>query len=178
MGINRRNRVRRLADHLRRARALLHESRVGPGCVGCCGPVRSASLEALSSAPASDQVFGRARRARRSNGAETPRLLFLSESSQFPHGLANSSGKVGKYLMFNGHASSTGLFEHPLNEFKSVPVSRVIHDFYDSDPKRGFYGGGGMDMRFISYPMNFALPGLPTRAPRCGRQYKDLLGDH
>src|SRR6266496_4566274 len=84
------------------------------------------------------------------NGAETPRLLFLSESSLFPHGLANSSGKVGKYLMFNGHAQASALFEHPLNEFKSVPVSRVIHDFYDSDPKRGFYGGGGMDMRFVS----------------------------
>src|SRR5882762_5361470 len=40
------------------------------------------------------------------NGAETPRLLFLSKSSLFPHGLANSSGKVGKYLMFNGHAQA------------------------------------------------------------------------
>jgi choline dehydrogenase-like flavoprotein len=109
------------------------------------------------------------------NGAETPRLLFLSESSQFPHGLANSSGKVGKYLMFNGHASSTGLFEHPLNEFKSVPVSRVIHDFYDSDPKRGFYGGGGMDMRFIQYPIGFGLRNLPQGAPRWGREYKAAL---
>jgi choline dehydrogenase-like flavoprotein len=109
------------------------------------------------------------------NGAETPRLLFLSESSQFPHGLANSSGKVGKYLMFNGHASSTGLFEHPLNEFKSVPVSRTIHDFYDSDPKRGFYGGGGMDMRFIQYPIGFGLRNLPQDAPRWGREYKAAL---
>ena len=35
------------------------------------------------------------------NGAETPRLLLMSASAQFPHGLANSSGLVGKYLMFN-----------------------------------------------------------------------------
>ncbi len=41
------------------------------------------------------------------NGAETPRLLFLSKSSLFPNGLANSSGKVGKYLMFNGHAQAS-----------------------------------------------------------------------
>jgi choline dehydrogenase-like flavoprotein len=109
------------------------------------------------------------------NGAETPRLLLLSKSSGFPHGLANSSGKVGKYLMFNGHAQSSALFEHPLNEFKSVAVSRVIHDFYDSDPKRGFYGGGGMDLRFVSYPMTFGLRGLPQDAPKWGHEYKTLL---
>ena len=34
------------------------------------------------------------------NGAETPRLLLMSANAQFPQGLANSSGLVGKYLMF------------------------------------------------------------------------------
>ncbi|MEK6288001.1 MAG: GMC family oxidoreductase [Acidobacteriota bacterium] len=112
------------------------------------------------------------------NGAETPRLLLLSKTSLFRRGLANSSGKVGKYLMFNGHASASALFEHPLNEFKSVAVSRVIHDFYDSDPKRGFYGGGGMDMRFVSYPVGFPLRNLPPDAPTWGREYKALLKEH
>ncbi|MFY9574245.1 MAG: GMC family oxidoreductase [Blastocatellia bacterium] len=112
------------------------------------------------------------------NGAETPRLLFLSTSKLFPHGLANSSGKVGKYLMFNGHASASALFEHQLNEFKSVAVSSVIHDFYDSDAKRGFYGGGGMDMRFVSYPIGFAMRGLPPDAPRWGPQYKSMLREN
>ena len=109
------------------------------------------------------------------NGAETARLLLLSKSKLFPQGLANSSGKVGKYLMFNGHPSVGGSFEHPLNEFKSVGVSRLIHDFYESDPKRGFYGGGGIDTRFISYPIGFALRGLPPDAPQWGAQYKRLL---
>ena len=112
------------------------------------------------------------------NGAETPRLLLMSKSSQFPHGLANSSGKVGKYLMFNGHAAASALYEQPLNEFKSVAVSRVIHDFYDSDPKRGFYGGGGMDLRFVSYPAGFALRGLPQDAPRWGAEFKAMLREH
>ena len=109
------------------------------------------------------------------NGAETPRLLLMSKSPQFPHGLANSSGKVGKYLMFNGHAQASALYEHPLNEFKSVAVSRVIHDFYDSDPKRGFYGGGGIDLRFVSYPMQFALRGFTPDAPRWGPEFKKML---
>src|SRR5205085_4989912 len=69
------------------------------------------------------------------NGAETPRLLLLSKSSLFPQGLANSSGLVGRYLMFNGGAFAGGLFDQPTNEFKSVAVSRLVHDFYDTDPK-------------------------------------------
>ena len=65
------------------------------------------------------------------NGAETPRLLLLSKSSLFPQGLANSSGLVGKFLMLEATAGALGTFEHPLNEYKSVQVTRVIHDFYD-----------------------------------------------
>ncbi|MEW6208470.1 MAG: GMC family oxidoreductase [Acidobacteriota bacterium] len=112
------------------------------------------------------------------NGVETPRLLLMSKSNLFPQGLANSSGRVGRYLMFNGHASASALFEHPLNEFKSVAVSRVIHDFYDSDPKRGFYGGGGIDTRFDVYPIGFALRALPADAPRWGAEYKAMLREY
>lgn len=106
------------------------------------------------------------------NGAETARLLLLSESSRFPHGLANSSGKVGRYLMFNGQSYAYGLFEHPLNEYKSVQVTRVLHDFYDADPARGFYGGGGIDARFSAGPIAFALFGLPRDTPHWGPEFK------
>jgi choline dehydrogenase-like flavoprotein len=112
------------------------------------------------------------------NGAETARLLLLSKSNGFPDGLANSSGLVGKYLMFNGGAAAGGLFEHELNEFKSVAVSRVIHDFYDTDPKRGFYGGGGLDTRYDVYPMGYALGALPPDAPRWGASYKAMLKEY
>ena len=86
------------------------------------------------------------------NGAETPRLLLMSANAQFPQGLANSSGLVGKYLMFNYTARALGVFEHELNEYKSVQVTRIVHDFYDSDPKRGLYGGGGLDGRIGPQP--------------------------
>ena len=56
------------------------------------------------------------------NGAETPRLLLNSANPRFPQGLANSSGLVGKYLMFNYTARVNALFEHELNEYKSVQV--------------------------------------------------------
>jgi choline dehydrogenase-like flavoprotein len=90
------------------------------------------------------------------NGAETPRLLLMSANSMFPQGLANSSGLVGRYLMFNFTMRTHAVFEHELNEFKSVQCSRVVHDFYDSDPKRGFYGGGGIDSRIGPQPIIWA----------------------
>lgn len=112
------------------------------------------------------------------NGAETPRLLLMSESNRFPDGLANSSGKVGKYLMGNGQVHVYGYYEHPLNEYKSVQVTRILHDFYNSDPSRGFYGGGGMDARFQFNPISFADNGLPADAPRWGSEYKKMVGEY
>jgi len=113
------------------------------------------------------------------NGGETPRLLFLSENAQHPNGLGNSSGKVGKYLMFNGQPAAYGRFEHPLNEYKSMSVSRIIHDFYETDPKRGFYGGGGIDARFLpGTPIFFGLAGLPPGAPIWGADYKRMLKEY
>jgi len=111
------------------------------------------------------------------NGGETPRLLLLSESSRFPQGLANGSGLVGKYLMPNSHSLSQAVFDEPLNEYKSVQVTRIVHDFYDSEPKRGFYGGGGIDARaFVQgSPILFAETGLPPGSPRWGKAHKDLL---
>jgi len=109
------------------------------------------------------------------NGNETPRLLLMSKSSRFPQGLANSNGLVGKNLMVDAGFEAFGLFEHPLNEFKSVQTTRAIHDFYEPDPKRGHYGGGGIDARFDFYPVSFALSGLPKDAPRWGREWKAMV---
>jgi choline dehydrogenase-like flavoprotein len=108
------------------------------------------------------------------NGSETPRLL-MSKSNLFLDGLANSSGLVGKHLMFDSGSFCGGTFEHPLNDFKSVQVSRLLHDFYDADPKRGFYGGGGIDARFDLNPIAFAQSGLPPDAPQWGAEYKRML---
>ena len=108
------------------------------------------------------------------NGAESARLLLMSANAKFPDGLANSSGLVGRNLMFNTYAEVNAIFEHELNEYKSVQVTRIVHDFYDSDPKRGFYGGGGFDSRIGPNPIvwsMFAPP--PERA--WGAEFKALL---
>lgn len=111
------------------------------------------------------------------NGAETPRLLLNSANEKFPDGLANSSGYVGRNLMFNGHSMAGGLFEHPLNDFKSVQVTRIVHHFYETDPARGFYGGGGIDARplFAATPIAYAAFGGPPGTPTWGAKFKENL---
>jgi choline dehydrogenase-like flavoprotein len=123
------------------------------------------------------EVFQRARVVVLSaNGVESAKLLLISKSNLFPGGLANSSGLVGKNLMWDNGSFASAVFEHPLNEYKSIQVTRVIHDYYRADPKRGFYGGGGMDARFQFYPAGFALYGLPEDAPKWGAEYKKMVG--
>ena len=112
------------------------------------------------------------------NGAETPRLLLQSKSNLFPHGLANAHGNVGKYLMFDAGGLVLGLCDHPVNDYKSVAVSRVLHDFYAADPKRGFYGGGGLDARMDYYLARFALSGLPPGEPSWGAEWKNKVSQY
>ena len=107
------------------------------------------------------------------NGSETPKLLLNSATNGHEHGLANSSGAVGKYLMFNKGGGVQARFEHPLNEYKGANVTRVIHDFYDSDPKRGFYGGGGFDAR-SGGPLTWGQS-VPKETPTWGPGFKEYL---
>src|SRR5207244_3811632 len=52
--------------------------------------------------------------------------------------------------------------------------TRVVHDFYDSDPKRGFYGGGGIDARTGPGPITWAMQSGGT-LPRWGADLKARL---
>ena len=110
------------------------------------------------------------------NGAETPRLLLLSANKQFPDGLANSSGLVGKNLMFNSGGTVTGVYEQQLNDYKGYCVSRVLQDFYELEHEKvGFYGGGGLDARYDFTPISFAFRGIPPETPRWGKEFKATL---
>jgi len=111
------------------------------------------------------------------NGAESARLLLMSASPQHPDGLANSSGFVGRNLMHNAHAGGMGVFEQPLNDYKGVQVTRIIHDFYATDEKRGFYGGGGIDARplFSATPILHSMIAMPPDVPSWGAQWKEAI---
>lgn len=107
------------------------------------------------------------------NGAETPRLLLMSSSSRFPNGLANTSGMVGKHLMFNGNTGAGGEYEHEVNGHKGPPVTRIVLDTYDLHDK-GFAGGGGFDFRYPFPPILSALS-MPPDVPQWGAEFKQTM---
>ena len=75
------------------------------------------------------------------NGIGTPRLLLNSATGRFPNGLANSSGQVGRNLMFHPYASIYGYVDEPLDGNRAPPLSLWSMQFYETDPSRGFVRG-------------------------------------
>ncbi|WP_199268309.1 GMC family oxidoreductase [Halorhabdus sp. CUG00001] len=69
-------------------------------------------------------------------GVETPRLLLLSQSSQYPDGLANSSGLVGRYFTEHLFAGTGGRIEQATRQHHVGFNTTESHQFYD-DPAAG-----------------------------------------
>lgn len=111
------------------------------------------------------------------NGCETPKLLLMSATSAFPDGLANSSGQVGRNIMFNGSALRDGLFEHEINGWKGAVVSRVIWDTFELPAALGIYGGGGFDFRCGYGPLEGGLATWPDE-PTWGSAWKKRARDY
>ena len=110
------------------------------------------------------------------NGAETPRLLLMSKSNRFPDGLANSSGVVGKHLMFNGNVVANGMFPHEVQGHKGPVVTRITQQHYVPDPSLGFFGGGGIDMR-VDLPALMRTISMPPDGPEWGAAFKQRMHD-
>ncbi|MBX6341388.1 MAG: GMC family oxidoreductase [Thermomicrobiaceae bacterium] len=72
---------------------------------------------------------------------ETPRLLLNSTSSRFPHGLANSSGLVGKHLMAQAAPVVWGRFDEMIRQYKAPPACASTEEFYETDPRNDFVRG-------------------------------------
>ena len=64
-------------------------------------------------------------------GVETPRLLLLSESEQYPDGLANSSGRVGQFFMDHLFAGMGGTLDEPTRQNHVGFLTSESHQFYD-----------------------------------------------
>jgi len=95
------------------------------------------------------------------NGVGTPRLLLNSRSSQFPDGLANRNGLVGKNLMFHPYGMVTGIFDEPLEGYKGpVGCSIMSQEFYETDASRGFVRGYTMEILRGMGPVATALLGM------------------
>ncbi len=73
---------------------------------------------------------------------ETPRLLLNSASPEFPDGLLNDHGQVGRYVMVQGAPQTAGRFSEEIRMYKAPPPEVTCEEFYETDPskdyKRGF----------------------------------------
>ncbi len=94
------------------------------------------------------------------NGVGTPRILLNSKSDRYPNGLANSSGLVGKNLMFHPVGFASGIFEEKLDSHKGPQGCCILSkEFYETDLSRGFVRGYNMQISRGSGPFHTAIQG-------------------
>ena len=72
---------------------------------------------------------------------ETPRLLLNSANAQYPDGLANSSGLVGKYLMAQTNQGVFGVMDDEIRWYKGPPSLTVTEHWNYADTGKDFFGG-------------------------------------
>jgi choline dehydrogenase-like flavoprotein len=72
---------------------------------------------------------------------ETPRLLLNSANAQFPDGLANTSGWVGKAIMPHSSHDVYAKFDDEIRLYKGTPVLATTQEFYRTNPDNDFVRG-------------------------------------
>ena len=107
---------------------------------------------------------------------ESARLLLLSRSARFPHGLANGSDLVGRNATFHEFSAAVGVFEDPIYAWAGGGyVAASSFQFYEHDEKRGHIGGCHIACAGVGIPLpiNWSLPGRPA----WGHQAKQIDRD-
>jgi choline dehydrogenase-like flavoprotein len=94
------------------------------------------------------------------NSVETARLLLLSESSRFPHGLANSSDQVGRNYCLHTGGFAWGIFNQKIRFWRGTTLAGIVEDETRHDPKRGFAGGYHLEMAALDLP-SLPISGFP-----------------
>jgi len=109
------------------------------------------------------------------NGIGTPRLLLNSASDSHPDGLANSSGLVGKNLMFHPFAMISGTFPEKMDTWKG-PLSNfaMSQEFYETDKSRGFVRGYTYQFQRSLGPAWIAKGGFRDRVPWGAGHHEEL----
>jgi len=93
------------------------------------------------------------------NSIGTARILLNSATTDWPDGLANTSGLVGRRLMMHPFASVTGLFDDDLESWQGqFGCSIESFEFYETDESRGFVRGAKWGLAPTGGPINMALP--------------------
>ena len=113
------------------------------------------------------------------NSIESARLLLLSDSGQFPDGLANSSGQVGRNYMRHMTASAYAAFDEVVHMNRGETMAGIIADNAIHDPNRGFAGGYYMETLALGVPFMAAFVNPGNWGPDFARimdAYNHLAG--
>ncbi len=94
------------------------------------------------------------------NAVGTARILLNSASARFPSGLANSSGLVGKNLMFHPYARIAGYFDETLDGYRGPGNCIWSQEFYETDRSRGFVRGYTFEFSRGQGPVMAAVHGM------------------
>jgi choline dehydrogenase-like flavoprotein len=110
------------------------------------------------------------------NGVGTPRLLLASRSRRHPNGLANSSGLVGRNLMFHPYAIVVGVFADVSQAWKG-PLGNILmsQEFYETDPKRDFIRGYTYQMGRSPGPVGTAVSWAGNVVPWGARHHEEFM---
>ena len=107
---------------------------------------------------------------------ETPRLLLMSASNQFPHGLANGSGMVGKRLMTHLSQDVWARFDQEVRPYTGTPVLATTQDFYATDKANDYARGFTIHahgFRPVAFGRGIAVPNQVW-----GPAFQELLRDY
>jgi choline dehydrogenase-like flavoprotein len=107
---------------------------------------------------------------------ETPRLLLNSATAQYPDGLSNSSGLVGRNLMVHPASEVVALFPDPVDHFISPPVGILTQDFYE----QGAPGNprGYTINRYAHFPIDFMLTLAAEHKNLWGRRMHEVMDQY
>ena len=108
------------------------------------------------------------------NALETPRLLLLSESAKYPHGLANSSDQVGRNYTHHVINFVWGVFDKPVYAWRGATLAGIVEDETINDPKRGFVGGYHLELCALDLP-TMPLVGIPYG---WGRDFASIIDNY
>ncbi len=108
------------------------------------------------------------------NAVETPRLLLLSDSARFPHGLANGSDQVGRNYCHHVLGFVWGIFDRPVSMWRGAILAGVVEDENVDNRQRGFVGGYHLELAMLDLP-TLPLIGLPYG---WGRDFASIIDNY
>src|SRR5690606_9160044 len=114
---------------------------------------------------------------------ENTRLLLLSQSREFPNGLANNRGQVGQhYFSHHQGAPVLALFPRDLNNWYGLPAQGVAIDEWADDnfdhSDLDFIGGGNLWVHTNRRPISAAKMPTFDRVPNWGARWKAFIAEN